>query len=367
MSHHDDFALPVPEHLRAMGRFVPPHPAAAGKRGVGPVGLVMLASNENPLGPGALARRAAAVPEAALGRYPDSSAVALKARLALHHGTSAAHVVLGNGSDELLSLLSLALLQPGTSGVYAQYAFDVYRLVVGARGARGLVVPSPDYTTDLAGLLGAISADTRIVFVANPNNPTGSWHNNQTMLRFVQQVPREVLVVLDEAYDDYLDEADRSQADRWLATQPNLVITRTFSKAHGLAALRVGYGLMDPRLAAVLETLRSPFNVNTVAQAAALAALDDHEHITRTRKLNTEQRAALETGFRRRGVMVIQSRGNFVTANVGDAVRLAAALASHGVLVRPLANYKMSQWIRVTTGTPEQTERFFTAFDQARA
>ncbi len=367
MSRDDDFVVPVSEHLRAMSRFVPPHPTVAAKHDFRPGGLVMLASNENPLGPGPLARRAAALPEAAIGRYPDSSAVALKARLALHHGTSAAHVVLGNGSDELLSLLSLALLQPGTSGVYSQYAFDVYRLVVNARGARGVVVPSPDYATDLAGLLGAISADTRIVFVANPNNPTGSWHDNQAMLRFVQQVPREVLVVLDEAYDDYLEEADRSQADRWLPMHPNLVITRTFSKAHGLAALRVGYGLMDPRLAAVLETLRSPFNVNTVAQAAALAALEDRAHITRTRTLNLEQRAALETGFRRRGVVPIPSHGNFVTADVGDAIALATALASRGVLVRPLANYKMPGWIRVTTGTHEQTERFFTAFDQARA
>ena len=362
----DDFVLQVPAHLRAMSRFVPTHPTAAGKSVAGSGALTMLASNENPLGPGPLARRAVVLPEASIGRYPDSTAVMLKNRLAKSFDVTTGHVVLGNGSDEIISLLSLALLEPGSSAVYSQYAFDVYRLVVNARAATGLVVPAKDYSTDLEGLLAAIQPNTRIVFVANPNNPTGTWHDAKTILSFVERVPKEVVILLDEAYDDYLEPADRSPAAQWLSNHQNLVITRTFSKAHGLAALRVGFGLMDPRLAAVLETLRSPFNINTVAQAAALAAIDDHEHIERTRKLNMEQRAYLAAELDRRGVMTVPSRGNFLAINVGDAGRVAEDLSRRGVMVRPLTNYKMPEWLRVTTGTRQQMDIFLGEFDKIR-
>lgn len=362
----DDFALQVPAHLRAMSRFIPGHPTAASKAMAESGDLTMLASNENPLGPGLLARSAVILPEASIGRYPDSMALALKNRLANNFDVSTEHIVLGNGSDEIISLLSLALLEPGSSAVYSQYAFDVYRLVVNARAATGLIVPAKNYATDLEGLLAAIKSDTRIIFVANPNNPTGTWHDAKTILRFIERVPKDVVILLDEAYDDYLEPVDQSPAAQWLSKHSNLVITRTFSKAHGLAALRVGFGLMDPRLAAILETLRSPFNINTVAQAAALAAIDDDEHIKRTRKLNIEQRSYLAAELDRRGVTTIPSRGNFLAVNVGDAGRIAADLSKNGVMVRPLTNYKMPEWLRVTTGTREQMDRFLGEFDKIR-
>jgi histidinol-phosphate aminotransferase len=304
---------------------------------------------------------------AEITRYPDGNAYALKQALAQRMGVSPDQIVLGNGSNDVLELASQAFLRPGDEAVYSQYGFIVYPLATQARGAIGIEVPARDYGHDLDAMRAAISPKTRIVFVANPNNPTGTWLPGSVVEAFVASVPRDVIVVLDEAYDEFLEPADRSRSIAWVSRHPNLIVSHTFSKAHGLAALRVGYGVASAEVADLLNRVRQPFNVNSLAQAAALAALDDADYVEESRRMNAEGLAQLEAGVRRMNLRYLPSRGNFLLVEVDDAPAVYDALLRQGVIVRPVANYNLPTWLRVTVGTPPENERFLAALARALA
>jgi histidinol-phosphate aminotransferase len=363
----------APPYIRAIAPYQPGKPISelAREYGLAESAIIKLASNENPLGvsPAARAAIAAALPE--LGRYPDGNGFALKSALAARYGVPLDTIVLGNGSNDVLEMAAIAFLAPGRSAVYAQHAFAVYPLATQARGARGIVVPARDYGHDLAAMRRAIDADTRVVFVANPNNPTGTLLAGGELEAFVREVPPQVLVVLDEAYNEYLPAADRYDSVAWLARYRNLVVTRTFSKAYGLAGLRVGFALCDPQVADLLNRVRQPFNVNELALAAAVAALGDTAFVRRSHELNLAGLAQLADGFRRLGLAWIRSSGNFVSVAVpraGGAPRAAAVFESllrQGVIVRPVGGYGLPDHLRVTVGLPEENERFLAALAAA--
>src|SRR6187455_2253677 len=277
MSTSVETATLAPDYVRRLAPYVPGKPVdeLARELGLDPATIVKLASNEHPRGPSPRALAAIATAAAEITRYPDGNGHALKTALAAQLRVPPERIVLGNGSNDVLELATHAFLRSGDHAVYSQYAFIVYPLATQARGALGIEVPARDYGHDLDAMRAAITPRTRIVFVANPNNPTGTWVAPSKVASFLDAVPRDVVVVLDEAYDEYLDEADQSPAIGWVVRHPNLVVSRTFSKAYGLAALRIGYGVMEPSVADMLNRVRQPFNVNALAQAAAIAALAD--------------------------------------------------------------------------------------------
>jgi histidinol-phosphate aminotransferase len=362
-----DLSQRAPEHVRRISRYIAGKPTdeLARELGLDPATIVKLASNENPRGPGPGVRAAIAEAVGELPRYPDSNGFALKAALSRRLNVAPDQLVLGNGSNDVLELVSLAFLQPGDEAVYAQHAFIVYPLATQARGARGIEVPAKDFGHDLPAMRAAITPKTRVVFVANPNNPTGTWIPPAELEAFVAAVPRDVVVVLDEAYNEYLVPTDRAASVEWIRRHPNLVVTRTFSKAYGLAALRVGYGIMDLGVADLLNRVRQPFNVNTLAQAAALAALADADYVEESRLLNEAGLAQLSAGLQVLGVRYVPSHANFVLAKVGAAGDVNTALLKQGVIVRPVANYGLPEWLRITVGLPEENTRFLTALTKA--
>jgi histidinol-phosphate aminotransferase len=361
----------APAYVRAIAPYQPGKPITelAREMGLDEARIVKLASNENPLGVSPRARAAieAALPE--LARYPDGFdlAKALSRKL----GVPMDHIVLGNGSNDVLELVGGAFLAPGRSSVYSQHAFAVYPLATQARGARGIVVPARNYGHDLAAMLKAIEPETRVVFVANPNNPTGTLLTGAELEAFLRAAPGDVVVVLDEAYNEYLPAAARYDSLQWLARHRNLVITRTFSKAYGLAGLRVGYALCDPSIADLLNRVRQPFNVNNLALVAAIAALDDEPFLRRSRELNQAGMAQLTAAFARLGLAWIPSCANFVTVEIPrkDGASQSGAvyqkLLRAGVIVRPVAGYALPDHLRVTVGLPEENERFLAALATA--
>jgi histidinol-phosphate aminotransferase len=358
-----ELAALAPEYVRSIARYIPGKPIEelARELSLDPATIVKLASNENPRGPGARAREAIAAAAADMTRYPDGNGFALKAALSHRLGVSADQIVLGNGSNDILELVAQAFLRPGDDAMYAQHAFAVYPLATQARGARGIEVPARDYGHDLPAMLRAITAKTRVVFVANPNNPTGTWLPPAEVERFVAEVPHQVLVVLDEAYNEYLDPGQCADTVGWVARYPNLIVSRTFSKAYGLAGLRVGYGAMDAAVADMLNRVRQPFNVNSFAQAAALAALDDRDYLVQSRELNRQGLAQLYRGLDALRVRYLPSHANFVLVEVGDGAKVNQGLLQRGVIVRPVGGYGLPQWLRVTVGLPAENERFLTA------
>lgn len=362
-------AAHAPDYVRRISPYVGGKPIEelARELGLAPGSIVKLASNENPRGPSPKVLAAIAAAAADITRYPDGNGFALKTALAKRHGVALEQIVLGNGSNDVLELVTQAFLRPGDEAVYAAHAFAVYPLATQARGARGIVVPARALGHDLPAMRAAITPATRIVFVANPNNPTGTWETPAALEAFVASVPGDVLVVLDEAYGEYLDPDEAGDATAWVARYPNLVVSRTFSKAYGLAALRVGYGVMDAAVADLLNRVRQPFNVNALAQAAALAALDDVAYVDESRRLNREGLAQIYAGLERLGVPFVRSHGNFLLVRVGDAARVYDRLLRQGVIVRPVANYGLPEWLRVTVGLPAENERFLAALAQARA
>ena len=291
----------------------------------------------------------------------------VKAALCARFGVGPEEIVLGNGSNDVLELVTQAFLTPGDAAVYSQHAFAVYPLATRARGATGIEVPATEFGHDLAGMRTAITPATRIVFVANPNNPTGTWIAPARLEAFIASVPDDVLVVLDEAYDEYLEPDKRSLSARWIGKYPNLIVSRTFSKAHGLAALRVGYGIMHAGVADMLNRVRQPFNVNALAQAAAVAALADTGYVDESRRLNREGMRALEEGFRVLNLRWLPSHANFVLVGVPDADGVYQKLLRAGVIVRPVANYGLPDWLRVTVGLPNENRRFLDALAHALA
>jgi histidinol-phosphate aminotransferase len=362
-----DLAALAPEYVRKIARYVPGMPVEdlAREFHLDPATIVKLASNENPRGPSLKALAAIGNAAAELTRYPDGNGFALKSALAAKFAISVESIVLGNGSNDVLELVTQAFLRPGDHAVYSQHAFAVYPLATQARGATGIEVNAREFGHDLDQMRAAITSRTRVVFVANPNNPTGTWHPPAAIKAFVAAVPHDVLVVLDEAYNEFLEPEADAHATRWIAAYPNLVVSRSFSKAYGLAALRVGYGVMDPAVADLLNRVRQPFNVNALAQAAAVAALADTAYVEESRRLNREGIRQLERGLQKQGITALPTHGNFVLVKIGDAARIYQALLRQGVIVRPVANYGLPEWLRVTIGLPAENERFLAALATA--
>ena len=353
-----------PSYVRSIAPYQPGKPIGelAREMGLDEAAIVKLASNENPRGIGPRTRAAI---EAAIGevaRYPDGNGFELKAALAARYGVDMASIVLGNGSNDVLELVALAFLGPGRAAVLSQHAFAVYPLATQARGARQLVVPAKNYGHDLEAMVRAIDDETYVVWVANPNNPTGTLARPDELEAFVRRVPERVLIVLDEAYNEYLTPDLRADTVKWLKRHPNLVITRTFSKAYGLAGLRVGYALAHPSVADVMNRVRQPFNVNSVALAAARAALDDMEFVARSFAENLQGLRQLEEGSRSLGLDFIPSHGNFLTIRVGRAAEIYRRLLRRSVIVRPIGGgYGLAEHLRVTVGTPQENEKFLAA------
>ena len=353
-----------PSYVRSIAPYQPGKPISelARELGLKEEGIVKLASNENPRGIGPRTRAAI---EAAIGevaRYPDGNGFELKSALAGRYGIDMASIVLGNGSNDVLELVALAFLGPGRAAVYSQHAFAVYPLATQARGARPIVVPAKSYGHDLEAMARAIDDETYVAWVANPNNPTGTLAGAPELEQFLRRVPERVLVVLDEAYNEYLTPDVRADSLKWLKRHPNLVITRTFSKAYGLAGLRVGYALAHPSVADIMNRVRQPFNVNSLALAAATAALDDMEFVARSYAENLRGMRQIEEGAARLGLAWIPSHGNFITVRVGRANEVYRRLLRRGVIVRPVGGgYELPEHLRVTIGTAEENERFLAA------
>ncbi len=355
--------IPAADYIRAIAPYQPGMPISelARRYGLDEAGIVKLASNENPHGMPASARAAAIASLEEGARYPDGNGFDLKQALSETFDVPAEWITLGNGSNDILEIAARALLHPGVSAVYSEHAFAVYPLATQASGARAIVVPARDYGHDLDAMAAAIAPDTRIVFIANPNNPTGTFVPAARVEAFLERVPANVVVVLDEAYNEYLDEADRFDSSRWLARHPNLLVSRTFSKAYGLASLRVGFGLAQAELTDLLNRVRQPFNVSSPALAAARAALADHEFVARSRAVNRSELNRLERAFREMGLEFLPSFGNFSLVRVGDAAAVYEGLLRAGVIVRPVAGYGLPEWLRVSVGLPEENDRFLAA------
>jgi histidinol-phosphate aminotransferase len=323
--------------------------------------IIKLASNENPLGPSPAALAAMTKAIAGLHLYPDGNAFYLKQKLAQKLGLEPSNLILGNGSNEIIEFVGHALMAPGVDVVVSQYCFAIYPIVARLFGANPIVVPARDYGHDLPAMLAAITPQTKVVFVANPNNPTGTLASRADVLRLVNETPKNVLLVMDEAYIEFLDDpVDLLPLIRG-GKQPNLLIMRTFSKIFGLAGLRLGYGIAQPELIAALEKIRQPFNINSIAQAGALAALDDSAHVQRTRANNTAGLRFFTEALRQMKLEFIPSAANFILIRVGEGQQVFNELQKQGVIVRPLGGYQMPEWIRISIGSPQENERCLAA------
>ncbi len=356
-------------YVRAIAPYQPGKPIEelARELGLDPKGIIKLASNENPLGAPESARQAMLAAAGELGRYPDGNAHALRSALAQRLQVPMDWLTVGSGSNEILEMAAAAMLAPGRSCVFSQYAFAVYPLATQARGALGIAVPARDFGHDLDAMRAALRPDTRLIYVANPNNPTGTFVEAGALEGFVRSVPPEVVVVLDEAYNEYLPHALRYDAIEWVRRCPNLIVSRTFSKAYGLAGLRVGYAVAQPELGGLLNRVRLPFNVSGVAQAAACAALADETFLERSFALNSSGLRTLEQGVRALGLQCVPSSANFLLVRVGAGARVYEELLARGLIVRPVASYDLPQWLRVTVGLPQENQRFLQALPQALA
>lgn len=332
---------------------------------------IKLASNENPLGPSPLALEAVRRAAGGLAVYPDGNGFRLKRKLATRHGVDVAQITLGNGSSDPLEFIVRVFAGPGDEVLYSQHSFSMYPIITQAAGATGVEAPARDWGYDLGALAGHITPRTKVVFIANPNNPTGTWVGRAELEAFIATVPQRVLVVVDEAYFEYAAQPatgaeEYPDAMAWVNRFPHLVVARTFSKAYGLAGLRVGYAVSHPQVADLLNRVRPPFNVNVLALAAAEAALDDVEHLERSVALNVAGLGQLAEGFATLGLEHIPSVGNFVSVNLGrPAGPVYEALLRQGVIVRPVAGYGMPEHLRITVGTAEQNRRVLTALETA--
>jgi histidinol-phosphate aminotransferase len=354
-----DIAAPGIAGLRP---YVPGKPISELERELGITGSIKLASNENPLGPSPKALAAAQAALGELARYPDGGGFELRDALAAKHGVDRSCITLGNGSNDVLDMIARVFLHPCVETVMSEYAFAVYPISSQAVGATICIAPAKDYGHDLDAMRARVGEHTRVVWVANPNNPTGTWLAREQLHGFVASLPQHVIAVVDEAYVEYVDEPYYPDASQWLDEFPNLIVTRTFSKAYGLAALRVGYALSSPDIADLLNRVRQPFNVNSVALAAAQAALADEDHIRRGVQLTRQGIAQLVDGVRARGLSYVPSVCNFLTIDLGQpAGPVDQALLREGVITRPIGNYGLPNHLRVTVGLPEENARFLAA------
>ncbi len=353
--------LPFPTNsvLKSLPVYQPGRPIeeVARELGLAADTIIKLASNENPLGPSRLALAAMRKALTQVNLYPDGNAFYLKQKLAAKLGLTPANLVLGNGSNEVLELLGHALLSPDAEVVVSQYCFAVYPIVTALFGARLVVVPAKKLGHDLAAMLAAITPNTRLVFVANPNNPTGTAASREELAQFINAVPPNVVLALDEAYIEFLDEPLDLLPEIRSGAKPNLLLLRTFSKIYGLAGVRLGYGIGHPDFIAELEKLRQPFNVNAIAQAGALAALDDSAHAEKTRRVNARGLRFYARAFRKLGLEFIKSHANFILVRVGDGQRVFTEMQKLGVIVRPMGGYDLPEWIRISVGTTKENQR----------
>ncbi len=356
----------APPYIRAIAPYQPGKPISELERELGITGIVKLASNENPLGcsPRAVAAMHEAIKTIAL--YPDGNGFELKDALSKRCGVEHSRIVLGNGSNDMLELAARAFLAPGDKAVYSAHAFAVYPLATQAVGGIGVSVPAIDFGHDLNAMLTAATEHkAKLVFIANPNNPTGTFLSGAALHDFLRALPANILVVLDEAYNEYLPEKNRYDSVSWLKEFPNLIISRTFSKAYGLAGLRVGYAFADAQVADMMNRVRQPFNVNSVAQAAAVAALQDRDFVQRTFDLNLRGMKQIVDGLAKLGLQHIPSFGNFVAFRIASAARIYRRLLELGVIVRPIASYDMPDYLRVSIGLESENQKFLSALQQA--
>ncbi len=363
----NDFTERAAPGVRGLQPYQPGKPIDELERELGITDAVKLASNENPLGPSPLAVEAGRKAMADIGLYPDGNGFRLKQKLSEGLGVPTERITLGNGSSDILEFVVRAFVQPGDEVLFSEHAFAIYPILAMTASARPVSVPAKAWGHDLAAMAAAISPDTKVVFVANPNNPTGTWLRGDELEAFIAKVPAETVVVVDEAYFEYGQHLtpDYPDAMGWIEKYPNLVVSRTFSKCHGLAGLRVGYGVSHPGVADLMNRVRPPFNVNSVALQAAEAALEDKAHLSRTLEVNAEGMKQLAAGFSALGLSYIESIGNFVSVDVGrEAVPVYESLLREGVIVRPVAGYGMPDHLRVTVGTAEQNDRVLAALDK---
>jgi histidinol-phosphate aminotransferase len=352
------------QQLREITVYQPGKPIeeTARELGLDPSAIIKLASNENPLGPSPKATEAmrAALEKAHL--YPDGSGFCLCKAVATKLALAPENVILGNGSNEVLEFLGHAFLEPGDDVIASQYAFVVYKLIATSFGARTIEVPGPDYQQDLDAMLAGITPKTRLIFVPNPNNPTGTLLSQREIDHFMSHVPERVVVVFDEAYFEFLDHPPDTL--QFVREGRNIVVLRTFSKIHGLAGLRIGYAVGPADLVQVLHKTRQPFNVNSIAQVGALAALEDDEHLRETKRVIDEGRAYLHDEFAKMKIPFVHGTANFVMVNVRDGHAIFEKLLRQGIIVRPLKGYNLPEWVRISVGTMEENKKLVAAFKE---
>lgn len=362
----DDTRLKIPQYIEEIDPYIPGKPIEEVERELG-LTAVKLASNENPLGPSPLAIEAARRALAESHRYPDGGSYYLREALAARLDVPREKIIVGSGSTDIIHLAASVLLGAGESAVTSQGSFPLYYIAIEKMGANLIAVPQKNYAFDLDGIARAVQKDTKIIYIANPNNPTGSIFDADAFDTFLQKIPEEILVVLDEAYYEYVQMKNYSRSLDLVRANKNVLVLRTFSKVYGLAGLRVGYGIGPVELIGAMDKIRLPFPVSGVAQAAALAALDDTEHVKRSLEANRAGLRQLENGLREIGVKSAPSVTNFVLVEVGgDADVLAAELLKLGVIVRPMAWMGFPHAIRVTVGTREENEKFLNALQQLK-
>lgn len=359
---HD--AIQVAQHIRTLTPYPPGKPMKELEREYGISDSIKLASNENPIGPSPKA--VAAIREALLElhRYPEGDCYYLRQAVARHLGVDPAALLFGNGSNEIIELIVRTFMNSGDEAVMSDQAFVVYRLIVQAIGGRSVCVPLKDYTHDVDAIGAAITPATRVVFLANPNNPTGTIFGREAWLRFLKRVPSSALIVMDEAYAEFVDDPQYPDSLAAVRDGRNVIVLRTFSKLYGLAGLRVGYGIGRPELMELMNRVRQPFNVNSLAQIGACAALDDAEHVERTRACNRSGMEYLHAECRRLGVEVVPSWANFLLVRVGQGAAIYESLLREGVIVRPMNGYGFPDHVRVTVGTRAENERFVAALEK---
>lgn len=352
-------SITFPSHIAALKPYIPGLPISdlARRTGLAEQSIAKLASNENPLGPSPKAFQALADAQLDISLYPDNDCATLVQAIADAHNVPADWIVVGAGSESLLATTVATVLEVGSKTAYAQYSFQAYVNAAQRIGALPIVVPSPDFIVDLDGLEAALAQEPGLVYIANPGNPTGTCVSPEALERFLRRVPSHIAVLLDEAYYEFLPQGQRLDSMALVRELPNLLVTRTFSKAYGLAGLRVGYGIAQPALAEMLRRARAPFTVTEAAQRAAAAALGDHAFLERTVQHNEDAKALLVHGLRERGLRVLESHTNFVLVQVGNGADLAKRLEPHGLIVRPVGSYGLADWVRISIGTDAQIER----------